>query len=146
MLLREEWLDSYCQRMLDTAFALEAALLRRGVPVIGRERQGEPHWPATHHIWISAGDRNEAFRHYEELGRVNIHTNYRLLPYDLGYGLRLGTTACAVAGIDLSHVEELADIIATILAQGGSPALLGRVATLAEQARRTAILQPEHWT
>jgi glycine hydroxymethyltransferase len=146
VLLREEWLDSYCRRMLDTASALEAALLRRGVPVIGRERQGEPHWPATHHIWISAEDRNEAFRHYEELGRVNIHTNYRLLPYDLGYGLRLGTTACAVAGIDLPHVEELADIIATTLVQGGSPALLGRVATLADQARRTAILQPEHWT
>ena len=80
------------------------------------------------------------------LGRVNIHTNYRLLPYDLGYGLRLGTTACAVAGIDLTHVEELADIIATTLSQGGSPALLGRVATLADQARRTAILEPEHWT
>lgn len=145
-LLREDWLTRYSRRMLETAAALEAALVDRGVRVIPRSRQGDSTWPATHHIWIATDSRDAAFRQYEELGRVNVHTNYRLLPYHLGYGLRLGTTASSIAGIDLPHIEELADIIATTLFKGTSEQLTERVRRLAARARATAIVQPQLWT
>lgn len=145
-LLREDWLETYVRRLLATSAELELQLGRRGVPVVPRARQGSADWPLTHHIWIRSQNRDEAFAQFESLTDVRIHTNYRKLPYDLGYGLRLGTTFTAVAGIDLPHIEELADIIATAFAGGASPPLRTRVSRLAEAALATAILPPEHWT
>ncbi|HEX8122904.1 MAG TPA: hypothetical protein VF549_16755 [Solirubrobacteraceae bacterium] len=144
-LLREDWLETYVGRLLSTAAELERRLGEREVAVVPRARQGDPHWPATHHIWILSASRDEAFAQFEALTEARIHTNYRKLPYDLGYGLRLGTTFSAVAGIDLGHVEELADIIATAIADGAGASLRARVGALAEDARTTAILPPEHW-
>lgn len=146
VLLREQWIEQYCQRMLATAAALEVALQRRSGRIVARAGQGEHSWPATHHIWISARDRDEAFAQYEALAEVNIVTNYRLLSYRLGYGLRLGTTASAVAGLDLQHVDELADITTTAIMQGPSASLRQRVAILAKDALAGAILPTEHWT
>ncbi len=47
-LLREEWLERYCERLLRTASALEAELVNRGLSVIERGGQGDRRWPATH--------------------------------------------------------------------------------------------------
>ncbi len=99
-LLRSDWLETYVERLLDTAAELESRLAERGVPVVVRQRQGEPDWPATHHIWILSEDREAAFTQFESLTAAHIHTNYRKLPYDLGHGLRLGTSFSAVAGIE----------------------------------------------
>lgn len=145
-LLRKDWLETYVRRLLDTAAELERQLGRRGVAVVSRARQGESDWPATQHIWIRSKSRDEAFSQFESLTDICIHTNYRKLPYDLGFGLRLGTTFSAVAGIDVSHVEELADIIATAIAGGASLSLRKRVRTLADDALATAILPREYWT
>jgi glycine/serine hydroxymethyltransferase len=68
------------------------------------------------------------------------------LPYGIGYGLRLGTTFSAMAGLDVSHVEELADIIAAVIADGPSALLQDRVRALAESARASAIVPAAHWT
>lgn len=144
--LRKDWLDTYARRLLDSAAELELQLGRRGVSVVQRARQGDPAWPATHHIWIRSESRDAAFAHFESLTEIRIHTNYRKLPYGLGYGLRLGTTFSAVAGIDVRHMEELADIIATAIEGGASPSLRTRVGNLADDALATAILPPEHWT
>lgn len=145
-LLRQDWLETYTQRLLDTADGLERELVERRVPVLARSRQGAPEWPATHHIWIEAADRDAAFTQFENLAEVNIHTNYRTLPYGLGYGLRLGTSASSVAGIDTPHLSELADIIAATLNGGASVALRDRVARLAREARSDAIVPVELWT
>jgi glycine hydroxymethyltransferase len=146
VLLREDWLETYTGRLLDTADALERELARRGLDVLPRARQGLPEWPATHHIWIRAPDRDAAFAQFESLTDVNIHTNYRKLPYGLGYGLRLGTTASAVAGIDLPHVAELAEIISTATVGGPNATLRQQVACLAQGALSTAILPAKYWT
>ncbi|HET9198704.1 MAG TPA: hypothetical protein VFN92_10685 [Solirubrobacterales bacterium] len=145
-LLREEWLERYVQRLLGTAAGLEAALAQRGVQVLPRSRQGDPRWPVTHHIWVLAEDREAAFAQYEGLTSVRIHTNYRKLPYGLGYGLRLGTSFSSVAGIGDAHLEELADIVATTIASGPSASLQERVGRLAAEARTSAILPAEYWT
>ena len=145
-LLRRDWLETFAARLFATAGTLERELGRRGVPVIARSRQGRPEWPATHHLWVAARDEDEAFSNFERLERVNIQTNYRKLPYRLGHGLRLGTTFSAVAGIDVEHVAELADIIAAALAGEPSAPLRDRVRTLAGSARGGAIVPPVLWS
>jgi glycine hydroxymethyltransferase len=144
-LLREDWLEQYCERLLRSAAALEAALICRGVPVIQRARQGESDWPATHHLWIAAESQAAAFAHFEQLAAINILTNYRLLPYDLGYGLRLGTTASAIAGIDVEHADALAHLIEeAILGSAGEDARV-KVRDLARDARTQAIVPASVW-
>jgi glycine hydroxymethyltransferase len=144
-LLRKEWLETYVKRLLETAFELETQLLRRRLDVVPRVEQGCPDWPDTHHVWIRAPDRDAAFVQYERLSRTHLHTNYRKLPYGLGHGLRLGTTFSAVAGLSLGHIEELANIIETVVRYGDSQALRDRVRELSESARADALVPPEYW-
>jgi glycine hydroxymethyltransferase len=145
-LLREDWLERYVVRLLATAAELESALARRGVPVVAAASQGDPAWPATHHLWVRCADRDEAFAWYEQLADANIHTNYRKLPYGLGYGLRLGTSFSAAAGIGLGHVAALAELVATAIDSGASDALRASVAELAHAAGDDAILPTAQWT
>lgn len=145
-LLREEWLATYVDRLLDTALELEKQLMRRGLDVVSRAEQGSPEWPGTHHIWLRASEKDGAFAQYERLAGVHVYTNYRKLPYGLGHGLRLGTTFSAVAGLSLVHIEELADIIEMAIRWGDNQALRDRVRELATHARANAIVSPEYWT
>ncbi len=145
-LLRKAWLETYVQRLLETAQALETQLLSRQLDVVSRAEQGGSEWPGTHHVWIRAPDRDTAFTQFERLSRAHLHTNYRKLPYGIGYGLRLGTTFSSVAGLSLIHIEELADIIAAAIEHGASQSLRDRVRELAESARDSAIVPPQYWT
>jgi glycine hydroxymethyltransferase len=146
-LLRERWLEDYAQRMFAVAGHLEEELAARNVPVVARHLQGRPEWPATHHLWIRAPDRDAAFALYERLEAINIHTNYRKLPYRLGHGLRLGTTFCSVAGLDPDDTPELAEIlVATTTGEASPDVLRKRVRALAHEARGRAILPPAYWT
>lgn len=144
-LLRRQWLDIYVGRLLETALELEAELLRRGLDVVPHSAQGMACWPPTHHLWLRAPTRESAFEQYERLSRSHIHTNYRKLPYDLGYGLRLGTTFSSVAGLTVAHIDELADIIATGVTRGDSQRLRDRVRELAAATRADAIVPAQYW-
>jgi glycine hydroxymethyltransferase len=145
-LLREDWLERYVIRLLATAAELESALTQRGVAVVPVASQGDAAWPSTHHLWVRCADRDEAFAQYEQLADANIHTNYRKLPYGLGYGLRLGTSFSAAAGVGLDHVETLAELVATAIERGASDPLRARVAELAQAAGEDAILPTAQWT
>ncbi len=145
-LLRRSWMRRYVRRLLATAVELESRLAERGVAVVDRSRQGDPRWPATHHLWIRARDRDEAFEQYERLARTRVQVNYRKLPYELGYGLRLGTSFAVTAGIDVEHVDELADVIADAIGGRPAAALRSRVRALAASARPRAIVPPAYWT
>lgn len=144
-LLREEWLETYVERLLDTALELETQLLRRDLDLVSRKAQGNREWPDTHHIWLRAPDTDTAFIQYERLSRANVHTNYRKLPYGLGYGLRLGTSFSAVAGLSVGHIEELADIIEAVARDGDNQILRDRVRELAASAREDALISSEYW-
>lgn len=139
-LLQEELLETYAQRLFASALELESQLVRRGVSVVPRSAQGETTWPATHHTWITASGDEQAFAHYENLTTAGIHTNYRKLPYGLGYGLRLGTSFAATAGVGPEHARELADIFAVAVNDGASTRLRRRVSELAADARRGALV------
>lgn len=144
-LLREQWLKDYSSRLLTSAVALEREMLDRRLPVVDRSRQGEPGWPHTHHIWIRLGDDKLAFRRYEHLAESRILTNYRMLPYDLGYGIRLGTTYSSVAGIGAGYAAELADIISASFNDEAVSVLRKRVEELARAAAAEAILPNRYW-
>ena len=118
-LSRRDWLQDYSRRMLTVALELEDALHERGVPVVRRRRD----LPATHHVWIRECDRGRAFATYENLERCLIMTNFRTLPYSLGPGIRIGVNSAVRLGAKESDVPHLADLIASIRAEGPTPSL-----------------------
>ena len=138
-LARRAQISELAHRICSVADGLRDALREVGVDAVGAAEQGDPDWPTTQHAWIRCRDADEAFRMYSELGRARIQTNYRLLPYGMGYGLRLGTTYAAAAGLSRAHVPELAGLVAAIIADGASPARRHAVRALARRARASAI-------
>ena len=104
------WLHYLSEHMLKNAITLDQELISRGVPVIRRTVTEQT--PATHHCWLNMNSREDAFDLYLTLEHLNIMTNYRLLPYDLGYGLRLGLSGATQSGLTEENIPELADIIA----------------------------------
>jgi glycine hydroxymethyltransferase len=145
-LLRKDWLWRYEQRLFDSALALEEELAKRGIDLVTRAEQGSVAWPSTHHIWVRAKGQEIAYRMYEDLAKIGVLTNYRKLPYGIGYGLRLGTTHSAVAGLDVEHTGELAEIIRCGLQEGSSADLRGWVRALAQRAAKGAIVPARHWS
>jgi glycine hydroxymethyltransferase len=144
-LLQRDLLGTYARRLFAAALELESQLERRGVPVVARSAQGEEDWPATHHIWITANGRDEAFARYENLSAAGIHTNYRKLPYGLGHGLRLGTSHAAAVGFGPEHAGKLAAILATAIDGGASTGLRRRVSELAADARQASLVPMASW-
>jgi glycine hydroxymethyltransferase len=134
-LARREWLAGYSRRMLDVAVRLERELFERGVPVVRRRRDRPP----THHVWIREQDRETAFATFESLEQCRILTNFRLLPYSLGYGLRLGVNAAVRMGLCEDDVSQLADLIADIRSHGPTSELQSRVHEYSETIYERAV-------
>ena len=103
-------LQAFSRQMLKNTLLLDEALTKAGMPCIPRDMTVK--FPNTHHIWISAPSRETAFKWYSNLEKVGILVNYRKLPYEIGYGLRLGLSAATYRGMKEKHIEPLADIIA----------------------------------
>ena len=141
-LLRDEWLTSYGERLVPTALLLEEELGARGLPVVPRSSQGDGPWPASHHIWIRYGTADQAFAAYQSLAAVNLHVNYRKLPYGLGWGLRLGTSHAVSSGLTASRVAALADVVAAALAGADPQTVRGSVAALARDMAVDAVMAP----
>lgn len=106
-ILNYEKFAEYSEINVECNKLLEKGLIKKGVPII--RRNGEP---ATLHIWALCGTKEESYNYYLKLEKLNILTNYRLLPYNLGYGLRIGTSAAVRFGLRCQHIDELSDIMA----------------------------------
>ena len=106
-LSRTQFLHEYADRILRNAVRLEQLLANNGVPVVARYADRLP----THHVWILADTREHAFGMYRALERARIYVNFRKLPYDLGFGLRLGTTMISRLGIRDHELEQLAVLL-----------------------------------
>jgi len=98
---------------------LEKELKRLGVPVVERSNNHE----ATLHIWILCGNTEDNYQYYLKLEQLNLLTNYRLLPYNLGYGLRIGTSAAVRSGLRKRHVKRLARIMSKAYHEPITPSL-----------------------
>lgn len=68
--------------------------------------------PITHHIWIQCSNKASAFDLYKRWEQYGFLTNYRLLPYNLGYGIRMGLSAATVSGLLPKDIPELANLLA----------------------------------
>lgn len=104
-------LPQYSKEMLETAEALEQKLVQLGSPVVIRNES----LPRTHHLWIRSESQKKAMSVYQTLENLGIMTNYRKLPYNLGYGLRLGTAAATLQGLSSDNAMYLAKIISLVI-------------------------------
>ena len=93
---------------------LEKELIKLGLPVIQPKNSA----PRTMHIWILCKSNNESYNYYLKLEQLGLLTNYRLLPYNLGYGLRIGTSAAVRSGLKEEHIPILANIMAKVYFEG----------------------------
>ena len=126
LLKNYEKLKLLSRNMLENASLLEMELLSRNIPVVIRNTSQKS--PPTHHCWIGPVSKHNAFNLYATLEKIGILTNYRLLPYDIGYGLRLGLSGATNSGLRPIHIPELAEIIATAYINGYSDILASECA------------------
>ena len=117
---RYSMLNVKCSRLL------EASLKEKGVPVVNRDSELTP----TLHIWILCSTKEESYSYFLKLEELNILTNYRLLPYNLGYGLRVGVSAAVRMGLKQEHISELSDIMADAYLNPITPKLRKRTERL----------------
>lgn len=109
------------KNMLLNAISLDNNLVKQGIPIISRSSANND--PPTHHCWIKPSSRDKAFKLYLDLEKIGILTNYRLLPYNIGYGLRLGMSGATMTGLRPQHTEKLAQIIKNVYTNGYSEKL-----------------------
>ena len=100
-------LKKYSQKMLSTTRLLEEILVKNHLPVVRRNFNNT--W--TQHLWLQPESKEKAYQFFRLLEDLHILTNYRLLPYGLGYGLRLGTAAAVRQGLEEKSVPALAEVI-----------------------------------
>lgn len=103
----ENIIKSYSQTMLSTTRLLEEGLAQYQLPVVKRDYRN----PITQHIWILPESKEKAYHFFRILEELRILTNYRLLPYGLGYGLRLGTAAAVRQGLTETSIPFLVEIV-----------------------------------
>lgn len=121
--------------MLNNATLLDKHLFNNGVPIIKRiPHDGEL---STHHCWIKTNGQEKAFKLYLCLERIGLMTNYRLLPYDIGYGLRLGMSGATRLGLKPIHIPDLAAIIAEAYEKGFSNELKNKTIELIRVIKRS---------
>lgn len=113
-----EELNFLSKNMLSNAILLDTELSKLEVPIVSRFIDNNN--PPTHHCWIKPMNRNQTFKLYLDLEKIGLLTNYRLLPYDIGYGLRLGMSGATMSGLKSNHIEDLAQLIKEVYTSGYS--------------------------
>lgn len=98
------------KEMLKNTKLLGDELLKLGVNIINQPSM-TPLEKHTHHLWILCNDKMSAFDLYTKWEKYGFLTNYRLLPYNLGYGIRIGLSAATVSGLTISHIPYLAQLL-----------------------------------
>ena len=106
-LLNMESFEIYCDTCRVCINLLENMLLNYGVPIVKRSSESVP----TQHIWILCKDKYASYQYYLKLETLGLLTNYRLLPYGLGYGLRVGLSGAVLCGLKKEHIRDLAKIM-----------------------------------
>lgn len=117
-----EELLALSKNMLNNTIKLEQELLLNNLKVVQSCPFSQQRFH-THHLWIQADSKEEAFSWYLTLERIGILVNYRKLPYNLGYGLRLGLSAATYCGLCEGDIPELAQIISIAIKEGYSDVL-----------------------
>lgn len=107
IIANKDILSKYSKQMLQNSIQLEKELYNFGLPVILKDEGKAP----THHIWINFNDKNKSFEFYKKMEKCGLLVNYRTLPYSLGQGIRMGTSASTLQGLNTKNVSDLALLI-----------------------------------
>lgn len=110
ILKKEKILKKYSFLLLYNSKLLEHNLLKLQLPVVPRIEEK----PQTHHLWLTFSDNEKAYQFYKKLELCGLLVNYRKLPYNLGMGIRMGTSAATLQGINPDNIQELSSLIAEI--------------------------------
>lgn len=113
-LIKFDVLKNYSDTCISLCEKLNEALSQKGIPVINKPERCLP----APHIWILPKDQNAAYALFNNLEELGINVNYRKLPYNLNFGLRLGVNAAVRQGLREKHIDELSDIIADTYFKG----------------------------
>lgn len=141
LLKNYEQLQALSKCMLQNACELESALQAAGVPIIARQVDNSS--PPTHHCWIGPFEKLRAYELYCSLEQIGLMTNYRLLPYNIGYGLRLGLSGATQSGLQASNIPELAEIISEAYRHGVDEQLRSKVINFIRRVKGTNDYGPE---
>lgn len=114
-------LKSLSQNMLSNAITLDQELFVNGVPIVERIYLNSE--KPTHHCWIKPATKEQSFDLFLTLEKIGILTNYRLLPYDVGYGLRIGLSGATISGLTKDTIPFLAKIMGQAYHEGYSDKL-----------------------
>lgn len=98
------------RNMLENTKLLKKELQKHELPIF-EQQPTSSNEIITHHIWIQCSDKVSAFELYKRWEHYGFLTNYRLLPYNLGYGIRMGLSAATVSGLMPSDIPELANLL-----------------------------------
>lgn len=107
ILAKNELLSEYSKKMLLNSIKIEINLNELGVPVVLKQHGKIP----THHIWITFDNKDKAFDFFLKMEQCGFLVNYRKLPYNLGYGIRMGTSAATLQGINENNQRDLSLLI-----------------------------------
>lgn len=110
ILKKEKILKKYSSLLLHNSKLLEQNLLKLQLPVVARLEEKQQ----THHLWLTFTDKEKAYHFYKKLESCGLLVNYRKLPYNLGMGIRMGTSASTLQGINPDNIQELSSLIAEI--------------------------------
>lgn len=106
-ILEKNKFREYCIITENCVKLLEEKLILKKVPVVKRKKKHV----FTQHLWILCDTKEESYQYYLKLETLNLLTNYRLLPYNLGYGLRIGLNAAVLSGLNENNIEKLSDLM-----------------------------------
>ena len=104
------YFENISKNMIDNATYLSNELKNVGFNVITQKPINESE-KNTHHVWIRCADQKTAFRAYKCWEKYGFLTNYRLLPYNIGYGIRIGLSAATVCGLRMADISSLAHLL-----------------------------------
>lgn len=104
------------ERMVVNAVLLEKKLVEHNIPAILRKTDCNN--PPTHHCWIKPESQKDAFQFFMNMEKAGLMTNYRLLPYNIGYGIRLGFSGASMQGLTKDEIPYLASTIIDIYNNG----------------------------
>lgn len=110
ILKKEKILKKYSSLMLYNSKLLEHNLLKLQLPIVPRMEEKNH----THHLWLTFSNNEKPYQFYKKLELCGLLVNYRKLPYNLGMGIRIGTSAATLQGINPDNIQELSSLIAEI--------------------------------
>lgn len=112
-------INKYSKQMIKISNKLENHLANYGFPVVVKDSSKIP----TQHIWATFQNKEKCYKTFLDLEKLGLLTNYRLLPYNLNYGLRIGVGAAIQQGLREENVSDLAMIFNKCYKEGFSRSL-----------------------